>query len=96
MCEDLQPGSGFDDQLAAYLDRDRMLVSARCWLAAYNRASGFWMVEDRPPFHPELVTVDANEMRDGRLVGSSKGRGLCHGRKVIGAYPLRLGQFSFV
>lgn len=76
-CEDLQPESFFDDDLTAMrLDASHMLISARCWLAPYNRASGYWIVQDKPPFNPELVTTEANEIRDGKLVGSSKGRGL--------------------
>ena len=62
------------------LDGDRLLVSTRCWLAAYNSGSGYWVVEDTPPFRATLVTAHANGLDiDHRLVEISaahKGRGI--------------------
>jgi hypothetical protein len=86
-CEDLQSGAGEDSELTATrLDASHMLVSARCWLAAYNSGNGYWIVEDKPPFKPVLVTTDADGLGDGRLVASSKGRGLgdCWSHKAWG------------
>lgn len=92
-CMDLhepeRDGSEGADALEVHrLDADRLLVSTRCWLAAYNSGSGYWVVEDTPPFRATLVTADANGLEiDHRLVEISaahKGRGLgdCAGREA--------------
>lgn len=39
----------------------RLLVSSRCWIAAYNIGNGFWIVDDAPPFRPQLVTTSGSE-----------------------------------
>jgi hypothetical protein len=58
------------------LTETKLLVSTRCWLAAYNAGSGYWMIEDRPPFRPVLVTADANVFDAGTLAAEHKSRGL--------------------
>lgn len=58
------------------LTKTKLLVSTRCWLAAYNAGSGYWVIEDRPPFRPVLVTADANAFDAGTLAAEHKGRGL--------------------
>jgi hypothetical protein len=58
------------------LTKTKLLVSTRCWLAAYNAGSGYWVIEDRPPFRPVLVTTDANVFDAGTLAAEHKSRGL--------------------
>jgi len=56
----------------------KVLVSARCWVAAYNEGYGYWVAQDRPPYRPQAVSYEATdfEPRQGRLVAVQKGRGL--------------------
>ncbi len=58
------------------LTKTKLLVSTRCWLAAYNAGSGYWIIEDRPPFRPVLVTTDATDFSAGTLDATHKARGL--------------------
>jgi hypothetical protein len=60
------------------LDAHRVLVSARCWMAAYNEGYGFWLANDRRPYKPVEVTTDGTDFdpRLGRIVSMQKGRGL--------------------
>jgi invasion protein IalB len=62
------------------LDRKRLLVTTRCWIAAYNAGSGYWIVDDTPPFRATLVTADANGLSiDASRVeieAAHKGRGI--------------------
>jgi len=58
------------------LTKTQLLVSTRCWMGAYNMGNGYWVINDKPPFRPLLVTQMANEFENGTLTGSHKGRGL--------------------
>lgn len=58
------------------LDERKLLVSTRCWLAAYNAGNGYWVVDDAPPWNPVLVTTVGNDFDDGTITASHKGRGL--------------------
>lgn len=58
------------------LSADKLLVSTVCWRGAYNEGSGYWVVNDRAPYAPTLVTNLGND-DDGRTIsGAHKGRGL--------------------
>jgi hypothetical protein len=61
---------------ATRLTATQMLVSTRCWLAAYNFGYGHWIVNDKPPFQPQLVTTLASDEGSNQLTSSQKGRGL--------------------
>jgi hypothetical protein len=61
---------------AARLDGHRVLVSMLCWQAAYNEGYGFWVVDDKAPFRPVLVTAKGSSYEDGDIDASQKGRGL--------------------
>ena len=58
------------------LGEDRLLVSHRCWFAAYNAGHGYWVVDDEPPWNPVLVTTAGTDFADGTIFASHKGRGL--------------------
>ena len=75
-CEDLYDDSESIPLTAVRLAPSRMLVSARCWLAAYNEGTGYWVVNDRPPFQPELVTTSASDSTATTISENQKGRGL--------------------
>lgn len=76
-CGDLhQSGEEQEALEIVRLTKTKLLVSTRCWLAAYNAGSGYWIVNDTPPFRPELVTADATDFDDGTLMSAQKARGL--------------------
>ena len=63
------------------LDAHHLLASADCWLAAYNAGTGYWVVDDSPPYRATLVTDSASD-DDGAVITSvHKGRGVgdCYG-----------------
>jgi len=64
------------------LSPTQMLITTRCWLAAYNWGQGFWVVNDQPPFQPQLVTSSASHGDREELTESHKGRGLGDCRSV--------------
>jgi hypothetical protein len=75
-CMDLHEGDDPQPLEIVRLTKTKLLVSTRCWLAAYNAGSGYWIIEDRPPFRPVLVTTDANAFDAGTLAAEHKARGL--------------------
>ena len=58
------------------LSSDKLLVSTECWLAAYNAGIGYWVINQSPPFSPQIVTLSGSEHNSGRIFASQKGRGL--------------------
>ncbi len=58
------------------LTKTKLLVSTRCWLAAYNAGSGYWIVNDIAPYRPELVTSVATDFDNRTLISAQKARGL--------------------
>lgn len=72
-CEGLKDGHL---ELADRLSDHKLLVTTDCWLAAYNAGSGYWVINDTPPYDPELVTSDATDYGAGTISSSQKGRGL--------------------
>lgn len=81
-CEALGPGEGLvageapQDMTVTRLSATKLLVSVGCWRAAYNTGDGYWVINDRAPYAPVLVTTLGND-DDGRTITSaSKGRGL--------------------
>ncbi len=58
------------------LDAHRLLVAAPCWMGAYNSGDAYWVVNDRPPFAPRLVTYDGTGHDAGQIIASQKGRGI--------------------
>jgi hypothetical protein len=58
------------------LSNSKLLASTFCWLAAYNGGSGYWVINEKPPFNPDLVTDSGSEYGNGSIYTSHKGRGL--------------------
>lgn len=71
----------YDDELSTNasihrLTETKILVSSTCWMAAYNMGRGYWILNDTPPYSPQLVTYSATEYDNGRISNSQKGRGV--------------------
>ncbi len=76
-CEDLHKTGDDEEALEVVrLTKTKLLVSTRCWLAAYNAGSGYWIINDTPPYRPELVTSDATDFDKGTLMSAQKARGI--------------------
>jgi hypothetical protein len=58
------------------LSGSKLLLSTRCWAGAYNVGDGYWVVNDRPPYHPQFVTDSGTEYANGVITAAFKGRGL--------------------
>lgn len=79
--DDCSPPSAEDDEdegqlTIERLSADKLLVSVQCWLAAYNVGSGYWVVNDKPPYAPTLVTTMGSDYSNGEISSAQKGRGL--------------------
>ena len=61
---------------ATRLTDTRLLVATRCWSGAYNVGYGYWIINQAPPYQPELVTTSGSEYQAGVLTATQKGRGL--------------------
>lgn len=76
-CEELHKTGEDQEALEVVrLTKTKLLVSSRCWLAAYNAGSGYWIINDTPPYRPEWVTSDATDFDNGALMSAHKGRGI--------------------
>lgn len=61
------------------LDDKTALVSQQCWMAAYNFANGYWLINRKPPFDPRFVTSASDLGISGGGITIShahKGRGI--------------------
>lgn len=76
-CQRLTSPEGEPEPIAVQrLSADRVLVSAYCWLAAYNSGHGVWVAEDKPPYSPRLVTTMATDIQGDTIEAHHKGRGI--------------------
>lgn len=58
------------------LNSSQLLVQHSCWVGAYNSGSGAWVINDKSPFNPALVTTDATDYSRGKISSVQKGRGI--------------------
>lgn len=75
-CDALTSDESQEPLTVRRLGPDKLLVSTRCWMGAYNEGIGYWVANQKPPYQPELVTTDASDESDGVISGAQKGRGL--------------------
>jgi hypothetical protein len=76
-CDDFPSLQDAEDELKVYpLGRAKLLVSVTCWVAPYNRANAYWLINDGRPYSPTLVSNDANAYAGGVLSTEQKGRGI--------------------
>jgi len=62
------------------LSAHKLLVSKLCWMGAYNESSYFWVIDNKPPYNPKLITTNGkdfyiNEKQVGIISSDHKGRG---------------------
>jgi len=57
------------------LGNGKSIVSFPCWMAAYNFADGFWMINDVAPHEPEFIR-SGGYYSNGEISSSHKGRGI--------------------
>jgi hypothetical protein len=81
-CMDLHESESQESLEIVRLTKTKLLVSTRCWLAAYNAGSGYWVIDGKAPYNPQFVTGDGTDYDDGVIGASHKGRGLgdCWGK----------------
>ncbi|WP_317199443.1 DUF1176 domain-containing protein [uncultured Psychrobacter sp.] len=60
----------------ARLSSTKLLVQHNCWSAVYNSGAGAWVINDRKPYNPQLVTTNATEYKSGKISAVQKGRSL--------------------
>jgi hypothetical protein len=60
------------------LDQRRVLVSTLCYIGSgvFSTGYGHWVINDRAPFQPQLVTTEGQEYSDGEI-SYSHGQGNC-------------------
>lgn len=75
-CDVLADGEREEPLTVRRLTADKLLVSTQCWMGAYNVGDGYWVVNDRAPFKPALVTESASDQDEGSISSAHKGRGL--------------------
>jgi hypothetical protein len=76
-CPDQQADSPSAGEISiTRLSNSKLLASALCWTAAYNGGSGYWVIDDKPPFHAALVTTSGSDFSGSEISSSQKGRGL--------------------
>lgn len=68
--------SGESELSIIRLSKTKLLVSTLCWQAAYNVGSGFWVINDSPPYNPVLVTTSGTDYDDDGISENQKFRGL--------------------
>lgn len=76
-CDRLSDG-GTDEIEIQRLDAQHVLASTSCFVGAYNFSSGYWVVQDKPPYEARFVTSDAEDFDrdDATLSGRFRGRGV--------------------
>ncbi|WP_028100728.1 DUF1176 domain-containing protein [Pseudoduganella violaceinigra] len=75
-CEELFDEREVTALTAVRLSPSKMLAHIACWRAAYNAGGGYWIVNDRPPFQPVLVTTSGTDSDTATIREQHKGRGL--------------------
>lgn len=71
-----------EDQYAKFelevepLNDNKLLASGLCWRGAYNSGVGYWLIDAKKPYQPQLITTGASDYADGIIYSNQKGRGL--------------------
>lgn len=58
------------------LNSTQLLAQHSCWTGAYNTGDGMWLINDRKPYDPELITTSATDYNSGKISSVQKGRGI--------------------
>jgi hypothetical protein len=73
-CSGLTEGKA--DLFITRLTSTKLLVSTQCWSGAYNTGDGYWVINDKPPYQPILVTTSGSDFNESSISVSQKGRGI--------------------
>ncbi|WP_163834645.1 DUF1176 domain-containing protein [Spartinivicinus ruber] len=60
----------------AELNDNQAIIKMLCWHGAYNYGYGVWLINNKKPYNPKLVTDSATYYQAGRVGRAHKGRGL--------------------
>lgn len=58
------------------LSNNKLLASGLCWRGAYNSGAGYWLINAKKPYQPQLITTSASDYSEGIINANHKGRGL--------------------
>ena len=58
------------------LNSTQLLAQHSCWSGAYNTGDGMWVINDRAPYNPKLVTTNSTGYDKGVISAVQKGRGI--------------------
>ena len=58
------------------LSNNKLLASGLCWRGAYNSGAGYWLINAKKPYQPQLITTSASDYSEGIINANQKGRGL--------------------
>lgn len=58
------------------MNGSKLLVQHECWRGAYNVGTGMWVMNDRKPYNPTLITASATDYDDGKITSVQRGRGI--------------------
>lgn len=77
-------GSSMLDWEFIPVDKNYTLASHGCWMGAYNASAGYWLINNKRPHNPQLITTAGNDYFDGEIWAVHKDRGLgdCWNRQV--------------
>lgn len=76
-CQGLEEDGDTENEITVRrLGGDKLLASTLCWRGAYNQGDGYWVINAKPPYAPELVTSSASGYAEGVIDASQKGRGV--------------------
>ncbi|MEN2750878.1 DUF1176 domain-containing protein [Psychrobacter sp. FBL11] len=58
------------------LNGSQLLIQHNCWMGAYNAGTGMWVINDKKPYNPVLITTEATDYTNGKISSVQKGRGI--------------------
>lgn len=58
------------------LSNNKLMASGLCWRGAYNSGAGYWLINAKKPYQPQLITTSASDYSEGIINANQKGRGL--------------------
>ncbi|WP_299188608.1 DUF1176 domain-containing protein [uncultured Psychrobacter sp.] len=58
------------------LNGSQLLIQHNCWMGAYNAGTGMWVMNDKKPYDPVLITTEATDYANGKISSVQKGRGI--------------------
>lgn len=58
------------------MNGSQLLIQHNCWMGAYNTGTGMWVINDKKPYEPVLITTEATDYANGKISSVQKGRGI--------------------